>query len=89
MCAVVLFKVIVCESSSSNQAAAVDQEMIALMKYVTGGWPGYVKSCEHVVVKYWGIRHGLGQCDGLLFYKSRLVVPQAMSWQRCILVIWG
>lgn len=49
-----------------------------VMKYVKTGWPTNRRNCAGGALAYWNIKDSLTVYEGLVFYGSRLVIPNML-----------
>ncbi|KAF6038468.1 hypothetical protein EB796_003223 [Bugula neritina] len=61
-----------------QKATEEDEELSMVMKYVRTGWPTNRKSCAGRALAYWNIKDSLTVYEGLVFYGSRLVIPNML-----------
>lgn len=59
------------------EATAADKELCAVTRYTVNRWPDRFKMCHPMAVGYWRVRENISQCNGLLFYNDRLIVPES------------
>ena len=61
-----------------KQASKLDGEISALIEQVRIGWPDNPKLVPKLIRNYWTMRDFLSIEDGVVFYGTRLVVPESM-----------
>lgn len=73
---------VVIQSEETNckyaKATLLDEELTVVLRMVKEGWPTFKKGCPQRALPFWNIRLSLTTIDGLLFYGSRLVVPNSL-----------
>lgn len=61
-----------------QRATEGDEELAIVMRYVKEGWPTHRKSCAGRALAYWSLKDSLTLVSGVLFYGSRLVIPNSL-----------
>ena len=61
-----------------QRVTAQDEELAMVMSYVNKGWPTERKSCAGRALAYWSLKNLLTVVDGVVFYGSRLVIPNML-----------
>ena len=72
-----------------KQAQRQDPECSLIIEYCNTGWPTNRTATPLNLRPYWKARSYLTICDGLLVYRSRIVVPTSMrsEWRKSIRAI--
>ena len=60
-----------------KEATKEDEELQAVMRFVTGGWPRHSTVLPPNIVPYFTVQGDLSVCDDLVTFQDRIVVPKA------------
>ena len=62
-----------------TKATMQDTTLALISQYTQSGWPKQKRLCHALAKPYWNFRDEISECNGLLFYGDRLIIPHQMK----------
>ena len=61
-----------------RKLSTTDETLVLLKETILNGWPNKIQECPLKLQPYWNYRNDITEVQGLLLYRSRIIIPSEL-----------
>ena len=61
-----------------GKLSTTDETLVLLKETISNGWPNKIQECPLKLQQYWNYRNDITEVQGLLLYRSRIIIPSEL-----------